>query len=109
MSWKKVCAVADLALDTPTVLEVDGVQVLFLRTGESVSAMPPLCPHMKEPLSNGICDGHTLTCLKHLWQWDIETGESTGEAEKDLCLYPLRVTDGIVQLELANELTYEYD
>ncbi len=109
MSWKSVCKLDDLPLGGLTVVTIDGVEVLLARSDKCVTAMPPLCPHMKEPLVNGVFDGENLTCLKHLWQWDVKTGESLGEAEKPLCQYQLRVTDGHVDINMAEELKYEYE
>jgi len=48
-----------------------------------------------------------VTCSFHLWQWDMRTGESSGEAEIDLLLYPTKEEDGALFVDLAQELTYD--
>ena len=43
---------------------------------------------MEEPLDeSGILSSGSLTCSKHLWQWDLNSGSSMGPAEVDLLMY----------------------
>jgi nitrite reductase/ring-hydroxylating ferredoxin subunit len=65
---------------------------------------------MAEPLENsGVCDEGTLTCTKHVWQWDLRTGALMGEAEKPLLYYPVRLEGNDLWIEFEGELTYDYD
>ena len=100
MSWKRACAVDEVAADALKRVEVDGVTVLLTRVADEFRAMPPVCPHMEEPLeSSGVCQAGTLTCTKHLWQWNLLTGKEEGDvAERPLMLYETRV-----------ELRYEFE
>ena len=77
MTWKKVCAVGDVAENAVAEYDLDGTKIAVVRAGEDVFAYPLRCPHMEEPLSSGFCDGATVTCSFHLWEWDMRTGEST--------------------------------
>ena len=91
-------------------LEIRGVKVLVTRIDDDFVAFPPLCPHMAEPLeSSGICADGMLTCTKHIWQWDLKTGEPRGEAEKPLLHYPTKLDGGELWIDYDRELTYEYD
>ena len=63
--------------------------------------------HQEEPLSNGFCDGDTITCSMHLWQWNMKSGESTGEAEVDLIKYPVKVDDGELYADFSTTLSYD--
>ncbi len=107
MTWKKVCAAGDIAENAVAEYDLDGAKIAVVRSGEDVFAYPLRCPHMEEPLSNGFCDGATVTCSFHLWQWDMRTGESTGEAEIDLLKYPVKVEDGDLYVDMTNILSYE--
>ena len=49
-----------------------------------------------------------LTCSKHLWQWNLLTGEQQGPAEKALLMYDTVVREGQVWVRIENELVYEY-
>ena len=69
--WSCVCAVADLPDQGLSKFEVAGLTVLAARVEDDVRVIPPFCPHMAEPLvESGLCHGLTLTCSKHLWQWN---------------------------------------
>jgi toluene monooxygenase system ferredoxin subunit len=108
--WQRLCSAQDVVSDKLTGVEVQGVKVLVTRVGDKFVAFPPLCPHMAEPLKmSGICSDGMLTCTKHIWQWDLETGEPRGEAEKPLLCYPLRLQANELWIDFDHELTYEYE
>src|SRR5512132_4409086 len=110
MTWKRVCAAVMLGDRDLKQFEVDGVQILLVRSGEDFFAFPPLCPHQAGELEiSGICDGEVLTCSKHLWQWNIRTGKEVGEAERPLLQYNTRVEHGEVHVFIERELRYDYD
>jgi toluene monooxygenase system ferredoxin subunit len=110
MTWKRVCSAGDVAGNSLKKFDVDGVTVLIANTGSEFRAYPPLCPHMEEDLEeSGICEGGLLTCSKHLWQWDMLTGEMRGEAEKPLLLYEVKQEADDVLVNIEKELEYEYD
>ena len=109
MGWTDVCSIGEIPNEGLKELEVSGTTILLARRDAQVFALPPLCPHMREPLCNGVFDGETLTCLKHLWQWNIDTGESTGEAEKSLKQYMVKVDDERVLVDLTQVIEYEYE
>ena len=110
MAWKKLCAAADIPPNGLRKLTVDGITIVVANLGDTFAAMPPLCPHMAEPLEvSGVCDGETLTCTKHLWQWDLRTGAEQGAAERSLLLYKTRREGDQIMIELERELVYDYD
>ena len=110
MSWKRVCAAGDVAENGLKQFDVDGVSILIANLGDEYRAYPPLCPHMEERLEqSGICEGGLLTCSKHLWQWDMRTGDKRGEAEKDLLLYDVKQEGDDVLVNIEKELAYEYE
>ena len=88
-------------------LNLDGIEVLLVGREGGVSAIPPMCPHMDEPLEHGMCDGKILTCMKHLWQWDIDSGNPIGPAEASLEMYDIKVENDDVFVFVAHELAYE--
>jgi toluene monooxygenase system ferredoxin subunit len=90
-------------------LEIDGVTILVVNAAGEYFAIPPSCPHMEEPLKTGVCRGRTLTCIKHLWQWDLSTAEPLGPAEAPLKKYQVRTSDSSIEVFLEKELTYSYE
>ena len=107
MSWKKVCAADNVAESALDEFDIDGVKIVVTRKGDEYLVYPLTCPHMEEPLSNGMCDGETITCSFHLWQCDMVSGESTGEAEIDLLKYPVKIEDGDLYVDFSETLSYD--
>ncbi len=97
--WVRVCPVSSLEESVPLQVEANGKEYLVLQVHGEVHGLPALCPHMDEPLADALCDGFYLTCLKHLWQWDVRTGEVAGCGEAPLEKVPLKVADGEVYLK----------
>jgi toluene monooxygenase system ferredoxin subunit len=67
-----------------------GSRILIANAGEDYFAYQALCPHMDAPLEDGIHDGSVLTCLDHLWQFDLRTGAAMGDAEAPLQAYRIK-------------------
>lgn len=44
--------------------------------------------------TTGQLAGPTLTCMEHLWQFDLPSGAPLGEAEEGLQTYPLKNEEG---------------
>lgn len=110
MSWTKICAAADIAANSFKKFNANGIDVIVANVGGEFRAYPPLCPHMAEPLeTSGVCDGKVLTCTKHLWQWDMLSGDMMGMAERELLLYPIKQDGDAILVNLEKELAYNYD
>jgi len=110
MAWKTLCPAADVPEAGLKKVTVDGIAVVVAKVDGAFVALPPLCPHMAEPLEiSGVCDAGTLTCTKHLWQWDLRSGTEQGMAEKPLLLYPVKREGDQVLIDLEEELIYDYD
>lgn len=110
VGWKRVCGAGDVDVDSLRRFEVDGIPLVVANLGDQFRAYPPACPHMEEPLEqSGICSNGTLTCTKHLWQWDMRTGEEQGPAEKPLLMYDVKREGEDVMVLIEEELQYEYE
>jgi toluene monooxygenase system ferredoxin subunit len=97
--WKKVCQVADVPQNGMKEFAVDGAaKVLIVHTGSEFVAVQAMCPHEAVPLEQGIHDGAVLTCLEHLWQFDLKTGAPLGDAETGLSGYRLKEEDGALHV-----------
>ena len=108
--WHRVCATADLNDGELKRFQVGEIAVVVVGVGDEYRIIPPFCPHMAEPLhESGICRAGTLTCSKHLWQWNLLTGKEQGPAERPLLFYQSEVRDGEVWACVDKELVYEFD
>jgi len=110
MTWKRICDAAEVAENSVRQFDVDGVPIALVNYGEGFRAIPPICPHMEEPLAeSGIVARCILTCTKHLWAWDLRTLEMQGGTEKPLKTYEIKQENGAVLANIDDELTYEFD
>lgn len=99
MSKKFVCHAYQCPRDSMRAFDVDGgPRVLIVSSGDEYFAYQAICPHMEVELEEGLYDGSTITCHRHLWQWDVRTGAPVGLAELPLERYRVRVEDGTVHV-----------
>jgi nitrite reductase/ring-hydroxylating ferredoxin subunit len=110
MAWKRICDATEVAENSLRKFDVDGIPILLVNYGAGFRAVPPICPHMEEPLAeSGIIARCILTCTKHLWAWNLQTLEMQGETEKPLKTYEIREENGAIFADIESELTYEFD
>jgi nitrite reductase/ring-hydroxylating ferredoxin subunit/(2Fe-2S) ferredoxin len=98
--WKRVCRSADVPASGMKQFSVDGVDVLIVNAGAAFFAYQALCPHEAVPLELGIHDGCALTCLEHMWQFDLKTGAPMGDAQVGLKGYRLKEENGELYVAL---------
>jgi toluene monooxygenase system ferredoxin subunit len=99
--WHRVCRADEVPANGMKEFAADGgVRILIANAGSDYFAWQALCPHEAIPLADGIHDGSVLTCLEHLWQFDLRTGAPLGDAEKGLTGYRLKEEDGALHVWL---------
>ena len=110
MSWKRVCKITDVPENDLRKFTVDGVTLVIANYGSGFRAIPPLCPHMEEPLEeSGIIADCALTCTKHLWSWDLSSLAMLGETERPLKTYDVKLENDDVLAFIDQELVYEFE
>jgi toluene monooxygenase system ferredoxin subunit len=110
MTWKRICDVAEVAENSVKRFDVDGIPIVVANYGEGFRAIPPVCPHMEEPLAeSAVIARCILTCTKHLWAWNLKTLAMQGETEKPLKTYEIREESGAILANIEDELTYEFE
>jgi NADPH-dependent 2,4-dienoyl-CoA reductase/sulfur reductase-like enzyme/nitrite reductase/ring-hydroxylating ferredoxin subunit len=77
----------DLKLDVPVKGQVDGKQVIVVRTASGVCAVAGGCTHYGGPLGDGLCVDGQVRCPWHHARFDLNTGEAVGAPALD----PLKV------------------
>lgn len=109
MSWQLACAFDEIKDGNMKCLTLNDIDILVIGGETTAYAIPPMCPHMEEPLEHGMCDGKMLTCIKHLWQWELDNGNPIGEAETGLLKYETKIDgNGDVHVHVTEELQYEW-
>jgi toluene monooxygenase system ferredoxin subunit len=110
MTWKRICRATDVPENSVKKFTVDGVTLVLANYGSGFRAIPPLCPHMAEPLAeSGVIANCTLTCTKHLWSWDLRSLDLLGETERPLKTYEVKLENGDVHAFIDKELVYEFE
>lgn len=99
--WQVACDASDFDGEELLECRVGSQEFLLVRAEQRIVACPSMCPHMEERLAHGIVDGNVLTCSKHLWQWDLCTGEPIGLAEQPLPVAPVRSENGKLVVNVA--------
>ncbi len=109
-TWHRACSLADLPEGKLHRVSVAGIDVIVTNLGDCIRAFPPTCPHLAEPLvDSGLLKDGLLTCTKHLWQWDLRSGEMKGAAERPVALYEATLSGDDVMVKVEQEITYDYD
>jgi nitrite reductase (NADH) small subunit len=66
----------------------------------TISAMDNVCLHRGGPLGQGMIEGGKVVCPWHAWQWDPVTGEAVHNRNAKVAVYPLKIEDGDVLIEI---------
>jgi (2Fe-2S) ferredoxin/nitrite reductase/ring-hydroxylating ferredoxin subunit len=100
-TWHRVCAAADVPVNGLKEVGAAGERMCIVNTGAGFVAFQAMCPHENIPLADGVCDGAVLTCLEHMWQFDVKTGAPMGDAQEGLKGYPLKEEKGEIYVALG--------
>jgi toluene monooxygenase system ferredoxin subunit len=76
-----------------TSVTIEGQDVLLINVAGQVRAYTNQCPHQDGPLADGDFDGQTLTCLRHLWEFDASTGCGINPANAQLKVFGCQVDE----------------
>jgi toluene monooxygenase system ferredoxin subunit len=100
-AWTRLCRTDEVPANGMKEFTAGGTCVLVAHTGDAYVAWQAMCPHEAIPLEQGIHDGCVLTCLEHMWQFDLKTGAPMGDAESALAGYPLKEDRGELYVRLG--------
>jgi nitrite reductase (NADH) small subunit len=65
-----------------------------------ISAMDNVCLHRGGPIGQGVVEKGKVVCPWHGWAWDPKTGEAAHNPSVRVALYPLKIENGEVLIEL---------
>lgn len=92
--WHDVIAVADLDDGKALRLERDGRGLFVWKKGTAIRVYDSLCPHQATNIPHLALEGHRLTCPKHEWAFDIESGRCVAKGDAPLNAFPHEIVDG---------------
>jgi 3-phenylpropionate/trans-cinnamate dioxygenase ferredoxin component len=104
MTFVRVCALGELADDTPRRVELDGTPVSVIRTGGEVFAINDICSHANVSLSEGEVEDCTIECWLHGSRFDLRTGKPSGlPATRPVAVYPVQIQGDDVLVSVTQE------
>lgn len=86
--------------DAPRRFDHDGLGILVAWVDEAPRAVSAACLHKGASLEGGVCRDGVITCPSHWWRYDLRDGSLQGTPGAALTVYPARVTDGVIEVEL---------
>jgi 3-phenylpropionate/trans-cinnamate dioxygenase ferredoxin component len=88
----RACAVAELPESGTLGVELNGIPLVIVRSGDEVFALDEFCTHEEVSLVDGEIYDHTLECWLHGSCFDVRTGKPTGPpATIALGTYPVTI------------------
>lgn len=95
--WHDLMAAADLASGQVVRVDCDGRSVFVQRRGRSVTVHDSRCPHQDTDIPHLALKGSMLTCPKHGWQFDLDTGQGVQPGTRPLTRWPAQVRAGRIR------------
>ncbi|MDA0836642.1 MAG: Rieske 2Fe-2S domain-containing protein [Planctomycetota bacterium] len=98
LEWRKVRDAPAIPEGEMRAVEVNGQNLVLIRSEGTLSALKDRCPHQNEALSNGeLCDG-VLTCARHQWQFNVVDGSCAGTGKGGAESIPVREESGRLEV-----------
>ena len=102
MAFVTALELVELAEATPAQVELEGVPLCLVRTGDTVRALHDVCSHQRWSLADGAVYGNGVECSLHGSTFDLDTGApSSLPATQPVPTYATRVVDGTAEVDLA--------
>jgi toluene monooxygenase system ferredoxin subunit len=100
--WHETMHIDDLWEGDMDPVDVQGTKVLLVNVDGEVRAYQNRCPHQAWALDEGDFDGATLTCVRHMWQFDAASGQGVNPNDCSLNGYPCEVgEDGMIRVDVG--------
>jgi nitrite reductase (NADH) small subunit len=122
MTERIVCDAEDLQSGDRVVLTINGTEISVFNVDGEYHACANWCPHQSGPVCEGLLTGTTaasfdretleyekewikegriVICPWHGWEFDIETGKATHDADIRLVSYPVREEEGSIVVDVG--------
>lgn len=102
MQWHETMHIDDLWEGDMAPVEVDGTKVLLVNVDGDVKAYLNRCPHQAWALDEGDFDGQTLTCIRHMWTFDVADGKGINPDDQCLKAFKCEVgPDGVIRVDVS--------
>ncbi|MBT2503208.1 non-heme iron oxygenase ferredoxin subunit [Curtobacterium sp. ISL-83] len=106
MMAEKVCAEADIAVDSPMRAVVDGEPIAIVKDSSgTIHAIGDTCTHGEISLAEGFVEGDTLECWAHGSRFSFTTGKPQNfPAYEPVPVFRVEVRDGDVYVDVHDPI-----
>jgi nitrite reductase/ring-hydroxylating ferredoxin subunit/alkylhydroperoxidase/carboxymuconolactone decarboxylase family protein YurZ len=94
--WHDLAAVADLPDGEVSFAEAGGRSLYIYRNGDDFRVYDSRCPHQETNIPHLALEGTKLTCPKHHWVFDVESGDCVEIGNRPLRVFEHKVEGGRV-------------
>jgi nitrite reductase (NADH) small subunit len=102
IEFRTVCRVDDFVEDEGRTVEVDGKLIAVFHYRGQYFAIDDVCPHMGASLGSGYVENGIVTCPWHAWRFRLSDGAWADSPRIKIGCYPVRVQDGVVQIQVSS-------
>ncbi len=86
--------------DTAKEFPCGSKEICVANVNGEFSAMDNVCLHQGGPLGQGMIENGKVVCPWHGWAYDPKTGEASHNKNAKLAVYPLKIENGDVLIEI---------
>lgn len=102
-TWHPLISESEFPEEGKLATQLAGWWVLVGKTDDGLFAVNDRCTHQAALISGGRIRRGAVMCPLHGARFEMATGRCIGGAYKDLRTFPLRVTDGMIEVCLPDE------
>jgi nitrite reductase (NADH) small subunit len=101
MPFQRVASPGDIPVGQGFSVEANGLSIAVFNAGSGrFYACGGICPHEDGPLAEGWLEGEVVVCPWHGFDFDLGTGHCLVDPELSIRVFPVRVTDDAVEVDL---------
>ena len=101
-SWHSIVAETDFPAEGMVTTILNGWHVLIARIEDGFHAINDRCTHAASHLSSGRIRRGAVMCPLHGARFEIASGKCLGGTYKDLRVFPLRITGGVIEIAVPD-------
>ena len=95
----KLCSLDSLEEKKPAGHQVNGLDLVVIRTGDKISVLYGRCLHRGVLMADGYIDGDNIVCGVHNWDYRIDTGVSEYNNKEALHKFYSVIKDAAVYVD----------
>jgi nitrite reductase (NADH) small subunit len=97
----KLTSVSELpGVNTAKEFACGNKEICIANVNGTYSAMDNVCLHQGGPIGQGTIEGGKVVCPWHGWAWDPNTGAVAHNPSAKLAVYPIKIENGEVLIEM---------